>query len=107
MKGPCGQEDCDCGSTIEELEGKVTDWKESESVMRGWLTRTIKQRDDTTKALEGVEVRDDRDGLWILFDNGRQKCAYNTGSPGPIVRKAILGWYRQARAAINKVKGLP
>ncbi len=76
MKAPCGQADCDCGHTIEALR----------------------------KALEAVEVRDDADGLWLLFDNGKQKGAVNTRSPGPIVRTAILGWFRQARKAIEEAK---
>ncbi len=55
------------------------------------------------EALEGVKVRDDTDGLWLLFDNGKQKGAVNTRSPGPIVRMAILGWFRQVRVAIEGV----
>ena len=76
MNAPCGQEDCDCGHTIDTL----------------------------LDALEAVTVRDDVDGLWLLFDNGKQKGAVNTRSPGPIVRTAILGWFQQARKAIDEAK---
>ncbi len=74
MVARCGLADCDCGHTIERL----------------------------VKALEAVTVRDDVDGLWLLFDNGRQKGAVNTRSPGPIVRTAILGWFGQVNAAIKE-----
>ncbi len=76
MKAPCGQQDCACGRAIEAL----------------------------VKALEAVKVRDGTDGLWLLFDNGKQKGAVNARSPGPIVRVAILGWFRQARRAIEEAK---
>ena len=72
----CGLEYCNCGYTIDKL----------------------------VKVLEAVTVRDDVDGLWLLFNNGRQKGAVNTHSPGPIVRTAILGWFGQVNAAIKEAK---
>ena len=76
MKARCGLEDCDCGYTIEKLR----------------------------ETLEAVKIRDDADGLWLLFDNGKQKGAVNTRSPGPIVRTAILGWFGQARKAVEEAQ---
>lgn len=60
--------------------------------------------DDLYRGTGGGEedgaAESDADGLWLLFDNGRQKAAVNIGRPGPIVRRAILGWYRQAKGTI-------
>lgn len=64
-------------------------------------------RKDLAEALGRIKVQDDGDGLWLIFDNGSQKGSVNIGSPGPIVRRAVVGWYRQAVKALDRARAEP